>query len=83
MSLSANSYLADLSGPLQLDVGTGDEDVLIKFSQDLYNQVLAAGKPVEYFEYPGDDHNLANYFTLAMNYSIEFFDKYLMDESTR
>ena len=43
----------------------------------LYQEVLAAGKPVEYYEYPGDDHNLANYFNLAMQRTIEFFDKYL------
>jgi dipeptidyl aminopeptidase/acylaminoacyl peptidase len=77
--ISANSYLNELSGPLQLHVGTGDEEVPIKFSQDLYQEVLAAGKTAEYHEYPGDDHNLANYFNLAMQRTIEFFDRYLKD----
>jgi fermentation-respiration switch protein FrsA (DUF1100 family) len=77
--ISANSYLNELSGPLQLHVGTGDEEVPIKFSQDLFQEVLAAGKTAEYHEYPGDDHNLANYFNLAMQRTIEFFDRYLKD----
>ncbi len=77
MSISANSYLIDLSGALQLHAGTGDEEVPIKFSQDLYQEVLATGKTVEYFEYAGDNHNLSNYFNLAMQRTIEFFDQYL------
>jgi fermentation-respiration switch protein FrsA (DUF1100 family) len=77
MGISANSYLSDLSGPLQLHHDVGDSEVPVKFSQDLYQEVQAAGKTVEYFEYPGDDHNLANYFNLAMQRTIEFFDRYL------
>jgi uncharacterized protein len=77
MGLSANSYLRDLSGPVQLHHGTGDADVPVKFSQDLYQQIMSVGKPVEYYEYVGDNHNLANYFNLAMQRTIEFFDRYL------
>ncbi len=77
MGISANSYLNELSGPIQLHVGTGDEEVPIKFSQDLYQEVLDAGKTGEFYEYPGDDHNLSGYFNLAMQRTIEFFDRYL------
>jgi fermentation-respiration switch protein FrsA (DUF1100 family) len=76
-SLSANSYLTDLSGPLQIHHDVGDSEVPVKFSQDLYQQLLTAGKNAEYYEYPGDDHNIANYFSLAMQRTIEFFDRYL------
>ena len=79
MGISANSYLNDLSGPLQLHAGTADEEVPIKFSQDLFQEVLAVGKTGEFYEYPGDNHNLSNYFNLAMQRTIEFFDKYLKD----
>lgn len=81
--ISANTFVKELSGPLQLHVGTGDTDVPIKFSQDLYQQVLAAGLPVEFYEYPGDNHDLANYFNLAMNRTIEFFDRYLKAGSSK
>jgi hypothetical protein len=40
---------------------------------------LSARKTVEYYEYEGDNHNLAHYFTLAMTRTIAFFDRYLKD----
>jgi dipeptidyl aminopeptidase/acylaminoacyl peptidase len=77
--LSANAYLADLSGPLQLHHDVGDSEVPVQFSLDLYQDILAiqGHVPVEYYEYPGDDHNIASYFNLAMQRTIEFFDTYL------
>jgi len=76
-SVSANSYLADLSGPIQLHHGTADTDVPVEFSQTLFDQAFAAGQDVELYLYEGDDHNLSGYFSLAMNRTIEFFDRYL------
>lgn len=75
MGISANSYLADLSGPIQLHHGSADTEVPIKFSRDLYQQIQAAGIAVEYYEYEGDNHNLSGYFNLAMQRTIEFFDR--------
>jgi fermentation-respiration switch protein FrsA (DUF1100 family) len=77
--ISANSYLNELSGPIQLHHGTSDSEVPIKFSQDLFTQAQAAGVIVEYYEYEGDNHNLGNYFNLAMKRTLEFFDRYLKD----
>jgi len=79
-SISANAYLADLSGPLQLHHGTGDTSVPIEFSETLYEQVLAAGQTVELHVYPGADHNLAAPFSLAMQRTIAFFNRYLKGE---
>ena len=76
-SISANAYLGDLSGPVQLHHGTADTSVPLEFSETLYQQVLAAGQTVELYTYAGDDHNLASSFGLAMQRTIEFFDKYL------
>ena len=66
MWVSANSYLSDLSGLIQLHHGTGDTEVPLKFSQDLYQEIQQAGKPGEYYEYPGDNHNLSNHLSEAM-----------------
>ena len=30
---------------------------------------------VEFYSYPGDDHNIANSFGIAMQRSVQFFDK--------
>lgn len=78
-SISANSYLADISGPLQLHHGTADHSVPHEFSETLAEQMKKAGKEVELYIYPGDEHDIPNNFGIAMQRSVEFFDKYLKD----
>jgi len=46
-------------------------------SETLYRQMLEAGRPIELYTYDGDDHNLSQNFGLAMQRTIEFFDRYL------
>jgi dipeptidyl aminopeptidase/acylaminoacyl peptidase len=76
-AVSANSYLQDISGPVELHHGTADHSVPPEFSEILYQQLQNAGKTVELYTYEGDDHNISNYFSIAMTRSIEFFDRYL------
>jgi len=76
-AVSANSYLADLSGPVQLHHGTADDSVPLEFSNLLAAQLQQAGKPYEFYIYEGDNHNLSNSFDTAMNRTIQFFDQYL------
>jgi dipeptidyl aminopeptidase/acylaminoacyl peptidase len=76
-SVSANSYLEDLSGPVQLHHGTADESVPVEFSATLADQITSAGGTVEYYAYEGDNHNLSGFFTTAMTRTITFFDRYL------
>lgn len=78
-AISPSAYLADLSGPLQLHHGTADADVPVEFSSNLQAQAQAEAiaMPVEYYEYPGDNHNLSKSFSTAMQRSVAFFDKYV------
>ena len=76
-SLSANYYLDDLSGPIQLHHTTGDEEVPVEFSQSLYEQGQQAGMPIELYTYPGDNHNISGNFNTAMSRSVAFFDRWL------
>lgn len=76
-SISANSYLPDISSPIQLHHGGADESVPPLFSETLEKQMKAAGKTVELYEYSGDDHNISANFSLAEQRSIDFFNKYL------
>jgi len=76
-SISATSYLADLSGPLQLHHDTQDSEVPYGFSETLAKDIQNVGSTVEFYSYPGDDHNLTNSFGLAMSRTTAFFDKYL------
>lgn len=76
-AISPNSYLSDLSGPIQLHHGTADSSVPVAYSEALYQQIQAAGKPVELFVYQDDNHNLSANFTRAMTRSIRFFDTHV------
>ena len=73
------TYHLDLiSTPVQLHAGSHDEEVPSEFSQSLKRKLAEDGKVVEYYEYPGGNHNLSSpNFELAMKRSVEFFDKYL------
>jgi len=79
-SISANSYLQDISGPLQLHHATTDEEVPLEFSELLFYQMLNVQKYVELYKYEGDNHNISNNFGTAMQRTIEFFDTYVKQE---
>jgi hypothetical protein len=72
--LSANNYLTDLSGPIQLYHARGDSSVPVKLSELLYVQGKAAGMPIELIAYPGDNHNISGNFNRAMAGSVAFFN---------
>jgi len=76
-SISANAFLSDLSGPIQLHHGTADTDVPLEFSETLFYEMLDANQYVELYKYEGDNHNLSNYFSTAMRRTIEFFDRFV------
>jgi dipeptidyl aminopeptidase/acylaminoacyl peptidase len=76
-SIAPISYVSDISGPLKLGHGTDDEEVPLLFSQRLDDAMKAAGKPVEFYSYEGDDHNISHNLDLALERSVGFFDRYL------
>lgn len=76
-SVDPTNFVADITAPVQLDAGGADEEVPVAFSQSLYDKLKAHGKTVEFFTYPGDNHNISNYFSEAMQHSLDFFNKYL------
>jgi dipeptidyl aminopeptidase/acylaminoacyl peptidase len=76
-SISANSFLAELSGPVQLHHSVDDKSVPVEFSEILSDQITQSGRTVELYTYENDDHNISQSFSLAMGRTIEFFDIYL------
>jgi len=77
-SIDPNYYLSDITAPIQLDTGAEDEEVPPAFSQDLFDRLKKLKKTVEFYSYPGGDHNISDpNFSLAMKRSLDFFDKYL------
>jgi alpha-beta hydrolase superfamily lysophospholipase len=76
-SISANTYLADLSGPVQLHHGTADTSVPLFMSETLAQQIRAIGGPVELHVYPGDNHDIGGNLGLALARSVAFFDAHV------
>jgi dienelactone hydrolase len=76
-AISSNTYVSDLSGPIQLHHGGGDLVVPPAFSNFLRDDIRAAGGVVEYYTYPGDDHSLTVHFDTAMERSLAFFDAHV------
>jgi len=73
-SISANTYAADLPGPIQLHHGTSDASVPVQMSITLDRQIRDAGGGVELFTYQGDDHDISRNLGTALNRSVQFFD---------
>lgn len=76
-AITPNSFLADLSGPIELHHTTGDASVPVEYSRVLAEQIRDAGGTVNYYEYQGDNHNISVNFGAAMTRSLAFFDQYL------
>ena len=79
-SVSANSYVADLSGPIQLHHSTTDEVVPVGLSEVLHEEVTAVGLPSELILYEGDNHDIDANFWTAMGRSVAFFDEHVKGE---
>lgn len=76
-SIAPISYVKDISGPVQIHHGTLDEEVPVLFSERLNDALKKENKTVEFYTYSGDDHNISNNLDLALQRSVEFFDKYV------
>jgi dipeptidyl aminopeptidase/acylaminoacyl peptidase len=68
---------AHVLSPVQLHHGLADETVPYSLSQKYYDVLKDKGKTVEAFYYENNDHNISQSFNLAMERSVDFFDKYL------
>jgi len=76
--IDPTDHLEDITTPIQLHTGGNDEEVPVEFSLSLKEKLEKAGKTVEYYNYPGGDHNISSpNFEIAMRRSLDFFNKYL------
>jgi dipeptidyl aminopeptidase/acylaminoacyl peptidase len=76
-SISANTYLRDLPGPIQLHHGSADSSVPVQMSITLDRQIKEAGGGSEIFTYPGDDHDISRNLGVALTRSVQFFDAHV------
>ena len=76
-AIDPTKFIDFISVPIEIQVGSADEDVPVDFSTSLYTSLQQAGKNVTFKEYSGADHNLAPDTVSAMAETIAFFNKYL------
>lgn len=72
-SVSAINYVANIAGKSQIDVSAADSVVPAAFSAKLNDALVAANKPVEYYVYPGNDHQFSANAALAYPRIVSFF----------
>lgn len=76
-AISANSYLTEISGPVQIHHGTGDATVPYRISEILDEELRAAGQRSELILYGDDDHNISRNLNDALVVSVVFFDEHV------
>ena len=70
-----------IKAPLQIHQGTADESVLSWWSDSLAKTLKKNAVPVDYFAYPGADHNLRpSGWSTAVQRSIDFYTKRLTNK---
>lgn len=76
--LSPLPYAQYADMPIQIHWGTADETVPRKWPGDLYDALVAAGRQVEFFEYPGQPHSFQGAGNaLYLERMAEFFGQYI------
>ncbi|RJR26267.1 alpha/beta fold hydrolase [candidate division WWE3 bacterium] len=74
------NYLKYISTPVSLHQGLSDIEVNPEWSKELKEALEIEGKQVEYFEYPGQDHNFRNLgWNIISERTVSFLDKYLKE----
>ncbi len=77
-SIDPNFNLQYTNAPVELHAGLSDEEVPWQFSQGLAERLKQNRKVVEFYTYPGADHNISSpSFEQAIQRSVDFFNKYL------
>jgi len=76
-SVDPTFFVKDITTPIQIHVGLADNQVPPDFSSSLRDKLQSNNKVVEYYQYPGANHDINQSFGVAMKHSIDFFNKYL------
>lgn len=72
-SVSAINYVSNITGASQIHHSQADAVVPIDFSIKLDNALKASSKPVEFYNYPGNDHQIISNSQLAISRIVSFF----------
>ncbi|MDO8487969.1 MAG: alpha/beta hydrolase [bacterium] len=70
-------YLDLIVSPMQLHQGTVDDAVPQKWSDELVEQLKKQDKDIDYFVYPGADHNLKGSWDTVVARNVQFFAQHV------
>lgn len=75
------NYYKDIQAPIQLHQADNDEAVPPKWSDKLVEKLRSLNKEIEYYTYPGDDHNFSRgSWNLVVARNILFYRSHLTSE---
>ena len=75
---SISDHWSSIRAPIRIHQGTADTAVPAEWSQELYRVLQEHSVDVEYFEYPGADHNLSGTaWSTAIQRDLSFFQRNL------
>lgn len=75
---SPSNFYSLINAPIEIHQGTEDDAVPKKWSDQLVEDLEKLGKDIEYFVYPGADHNLLpDGWSVAVQRSLDFYREHL------
>ena len=75
---SLTNYVKNIHGPIQIHQGTADDAVPVKWTDEFVKILQDNSINVEYFTYPGSDHNFSKNWNTVLVRDIDFFTKYFV-----
>jgi uncharacterized protein len=76
-AIDPTQFLSFINAPVQIQIGSADEDVPTNFSSALRDSLQKEGKAVTYQVYNGADHNFVPDTAVAMASAVTFFNNNL------
>lgn len=76
---SLTQYLDLIEAPVQIHQGTADDAVPYDWSDSLVGQLESKEKKVNYFKYPGADHNLKPNWNEVVEKDLDFFNNNIIN----
>ncbi len=74
---SLDLYLDKIKAPLQIHQGTADDSVPISWSNELVENLSELSLNLDYFKYPGANHNMVPSWNAVVSRDVDFFNKHL------
>ncbi len=73
---SIHGNLDRIKAPIELDQGTADQSVPVKWSDELNKSLTSAGVDVTYKLYPDSDHNMLPLWNQAILSDLDFYKRF-------